>query len=167
MNGNSQSGDLITFSSTFTGTINDSQISNWITSGTPTFAFLYDTVIGNESSTMAVTLDLDTGIFAGNILTIPSDGQLAGVFNLTGTGAKDIQQVSGLPLFKEVRFINISLGASAVTFTKVVPGAWAVDNIVGAATFVLEQDASGASDMLVMSKLRGVQNTIIQTVKLA
>jgi hypothetical protein len=167
MNANSLIGDLVNFSSTFTGSINASQISNFTTSGTPTFVFSNDVVVGNESSTMAVTLDLDTGILASNILTIPSNAQLAGVFNVTGTGAKDIQQVSGLPLFKEVRFINISLGASAVTFTKVVPGAWAVNNIVGAATFVLEQDASGASDMLVMSKLRGVQNTIIQTVKLA
>lgn len=167
MNGTSQGGDLISFSSTFTGSINDSQISNFTTSGTPTFVFNNDVVVGNESSTMAVTLDLDTAILAANILTIPSNAQLAGVFNLTGTGAKDIQQVSGLPLFKEVRFTNISLGASAVTFTKVAPAAWAVNNIVGAATFVLEQDASGASDMLVMSKLRGVQNTIIQTVKLA
>jgi len=167
MNANSLIGDLVNFSSTFTGSINASQISNFTTSGTPTFVFNNDVVVGNESSTMAVTLDLDTAIFAANILTIPSDGQLAGVFNVTGTGAKDIQQVANLPLFKEVRFTNISLGAAAVTFTKVVPASWSVNNIVGAANFVLEQDASGASDMLVMSKLRGVQNTIIQTVKLA
>ena len=166
MNGNSQNGDIISFSSTFTGTINNSQISNRTTSGTPTFVFLNDTVVGNESSTMITSLDLDDpSIFAANIFTISSNYQLSGVFYLSGTGAKNIQQIVNLPLFKEVRFWSAS-SALVATFTKVVPALWYGNFIVGAADFILESPGGIASDLLVMNKLSGVTNTIIQTVKL-
>jgi len=152
----------------FTGTIAGCVIKNVTTTGTPALALANEVILGGESSTVETTLDLDdAGTFAANVLTISSDNQLSGVFNVTGIGAKDIQQIVNLPLFKEVRFLNVSASASAVTFTKVAPGAWAGDTIVGAATFILEQNAAGPSDVLVMTKVGGAINTIIQTVKLA
>lgn len=166
--GNSLAASFELVTATFTGQLNNCIIKNITVTGTPTFVYSGQTVIGGESSTIETTLDLDdAGTFAANILTISDDNQLSGVFNVTGIGAKDIQQIVNLPLFKEVRFWNTSLGASAVTFTKVAPGSWSGDQIVGAATFILAQNAAGPSDLLVMNKFAGSVNTIIQTAKLA
>lgn len=162
---NENSFDLV--ASTFTGDLNNCIIKNIAIAGTPTFSLANETIIGGESSTVVANLDLDTAVFAANILTIPSDNQLAGTFHLTGIGAKDIQQIVDLPTFKEVRFWNVSLGGSAITFTKVAPGSWSGNQIVGAATFILAQNAAGPSDLLVMTKWQGAVNTIIQTAKLA
>lgn len=166
--GNSTLSSFELVTATFTGQLNNCIIKNIAVSGTPTFLYADQTVIGGDSSTIETALDLDdAGTFAANVLTIASNNQLSGSFTVTGTGAKDIQEIVSLPLFKEIRFLNVSSAASAVTFTKVAPGAWAGDTIVGAATFILEQNAAGPSDVLVMTKVGGAINTIIQTVKLA
>ena len=166
--GNSAANSFELVTATFTGTLNNCIIKNITVSGTPTFTYSDQTVIGGDSSTIETALDLDdAGTFAATILTIASNNQLSGSFTVTGTGAKNIASVVNLPLFKEIRFLNVSAGASAVTFTKVAPGSWAGDTIVGAATFILEQNAAGPSDVLVMTKVGGAINTIIQTVKLA
>ncbi len=166
--GNSAANSFELVTATFTGTLNNCIIKNITVSGTPTFTYSDQTVIGGDSSTIETALDLDdAGTFAATVLTIASNNQLSGSFTVTGTGAKNIASVVNLPLFKEIRFLNVSVGASAVTFTKVAPGSWAGDTIVGAATFILEQNAAGPSDVLVMTKVGGAINTIIQTVKLA
>lgn len=163
-NSNGSSFELVT--ATFTGQLNNCIIKNITVSGTPTFVYSDETVIGGESSTVITSLDLDDpSIFAANIFTISSNGQLSGVFYLSGTGAKNIQQIVNLPLFKEVRFWSAS-SALVATFTKVAPAAWYGNFIVGAADFILESNLASPSDLLVMNKLSGVTNTIIQTVKL-
>lgn len=153
---------------TFTANGSGGNIEGISTTGTPSFVFAGET-INPLASSMIGNLDLDDpAILAANVLTIPSDMQLCGQFYCTGAGAKNIINIVDLPAFQlGCRFYNLTGGTSAVTFTKTVPGSWTGTEIMGAANFVLEQNAAGPSDYMVITKFGGGVNTITAAVKLA
>ena len=147
-NSNGSSFELVT--ATFTGNLSNCIIKNITVSGTPTFVYSDETVIGGEFSTIETTLDLDSaGTFAANVLTIASDNQLSGVFLLTGTGAKNITDIVTLPAFKNRFIANSSV---VFTFTTTGRATVAANKIAGsAASFALTMTgATGASDQVVI-----------------
>lgn len=153
---------------TFTANGSGGNIEGITTTGTPSFVFAGET-INPLASSMIGNLDLDdAGVLSANVLTIASNLQLCGEFLCTGSGAKNITNIVNLPAFQlGCRFYNISGAASAVTFTKTAPGSWTGTEIMGAANFILEQNAAGPSDYLAITKFGGGVNTITAAVKLA
>ena len=134
----------------FTGRLNNMVINGRSTTGSPTLT-LGSGEVTRKYSTITATLDLDdAGVWSAGVLTIPSNEQFAGVFQLTSTANRNTTQVVNVPADWEVLFIPID--PFNFTFTTTARATVAGNQIAGAsASYVLTvTGATSAYDQLWM-----------------
>lgn len=102
-------------------------------------------------STFSYTLDLDTAIYAGTTLTIPTYLDYIGVFTLTSGLAKTITVIVNLPTNHEVTFFGVN--GITYTFTSAAVGSAAAGNPVRTA---------GAGNDLLVGRTNGGDKIVMQ-----